>query len=58
MCMFAVAMIDIMAEAMHNKLERKLSLTEFEEIIYRYSRETEHSDDNIGILLEYFDAEC
>ncbi|MCQ2523828.1 MAG: flagellin lysine-N-methylase [Lachnospiraceae bacterium] len=27
-------------------------------VLYSYSRETEHSDDNINVLLQYFDSKC
>lgn len=55
MCMFSVAVIDYMARSKKASLMRNLSLKEFEEIVYRYSREIEHSDDNIDALLCYFD---
>lgn len=55
MSLFGVIIIDALALSKSKKLKRKITIGEYEEILYKYSRETEHSDDNIGALLEYFD---
>jgi len=55
MSLFGVIIIDALALSKSKKLKRKITIGEYEEILYKYSRETEHSDDNIGTLLEYFD---
>lgn len=55
MCLFACVFIDALSQSKSISLKRELTLSEFEEIIYRYSRETEHSDLNINALLEHFD---
>jgi len=55
MCIFLVIAMDSIALGQSKKLSRKLTMKEYEEIIYRVSRETEHSDLNINAMLEYFD---
>lgn len=55
-CLFCVIMTDSLALCKSEGEGRKITLEEYEEILYRLSRETEHSDDNINVLLEYFDA--
>lgn len=56
MCIFGVIVMDSLALSKSIKDGRKISPEEYGEFVYRYSRETEHSDVNIGILLEYFDS--
>lgn len=56
MCVFAAIMMDNLAICRFIKKGARLTMEEYEEIVYRYSRETEHSDENISTLLEYFDA--
>lgn len=57
MCVFGPLMIDRICR---NKAYDKASFTlkDFEEIVWKYSRETEHSEENIEIFLEYFDSQC
>lgn len=55
MSLFAVITVDSLALSLSNKLGRKITLDEYSEVLYKYSRETEHSDDNICAMLEYFD---
>lgn len=55
MSLFGAIMIDALALSKASASNRKITLSEYAEILYKYSRETEHSDDNIGALLDYFD---
>lgn len=55
MCIFSVIMMDAFALCKSEKEGKKISKEEYESFIYRFSRETEHSNDNIFAMLEYFD---
>lgn len=55
MCIFACIYADTLAACKSLDLGHPISLSEYEEILYKYSRETEHSDLNINAMLEYFD---
>lgn len=55
MCLFAGLTVDGILAGKSAALGRSITLKEYEEVLYRYSRETEHSDLNINALLEYFD---
>lgn len=55
MCIFSVIAMDSLALASYIKSGKKVPLNEYEKIVYKFSRETEHSDINIGTFLEYFD---
>lgn len=54
-CLFLCISMDALAIAKEEKLGRKLTNPEYEEVIYLISREVEHSDPNICTMLEYFD---
>ncbi|MDO4621557.1 MAG: flagellin lysine-N-methylase [Eubacteriales bacterium] len=55
LCIFAVLLIDALALCSSQRQKQPITLEEYTELIYRCDREIEHSDDNISILLEYFD---
>lgn len=55
-CVFGVVALNCIAKSRSETLRRALSKEELEETIYRFSRELEHSDDNISKVLEYFDG--
>ena len=54
-CTRNVRMINALAQGISESSKRKLSRSEFVELIYSFSREIEHSDENINSLLSYFD---
>jgi len=55
MCIFACLLVDTLGRCLAVSCNRAVTLSEYEELLYKYSRETEHSDLNINALLEYFD---
>lgn len=55
MCIFSCLFTDILSQCKSASLKRNLTLSEYCEVLYKYSRETEHSDLNINSMLEYFD---
>ena len=57
MCVFGPLMIDRICRLRAFSKE-EFTIKDFEEVVYKYSRETEHSEENIDILLEYFDSQC
>lgn len=57
MCIFFITAVDALGMSLSNKKELPISINEFKEIIYDFFRETEHSDENINSLLEYFNEE-
>ena len=58
MCVFIMVVVDALSLAKSEKYGRALTDKEFEEVIYRVSREIEHSDININTILEYFDLQA
>lgn len=55
MCIFTVAVVDAIGATLAVARAGKITKEKYAEVLYRFCRETEHSDDNIGVLLEYFD---
>lgn len=55
-CVFGTVALNYIANARKETAGRELSKEELGEIVYRFSRELEHSDDNISTVLEYFDG--
>ncbi len=58
MCVFGVIMAEAFAACVKKAERRDISLAEYISLIYRYSRETEHSDINIDAIMTHFDSQC
>lgn len=57
LCIFSTLMIDKIAGKRFSSDTDSIQMEEFEKTVYRFSRETEHSDDNLETILEYFDSQ-
>lgn len=58
MCVFGVLMAETFPACKSKAERREISLDEYISLIYRYSRETEHSDINIDAIMTHFDSQC
>lgn len=54
MCIFGAAIVNLIAGKLAAKASH-FTKEDYARILYMYSRETEHSDDNIGAMLEWLD---
>lgn len=55
LCIFMAVVTDAIGSTLAAAKGGKIPRERYAEILYRFCRETEHSDDNIGVLLEAFD---